>query len=1248
MSRLQDIENVLQTINEAIFQELCDSFLVRKKCNYRFFSRTGSQIGKQKTIKGTPDGLMLLPSGKYLFAEYSTNTNAGISKLKDDINKCIDVKKTGIPLTQIDEIILCVNFKINTAGLEELKNVLSQTHINLTVYTLDSLAVELHLEHRDLASRYLKLPLDTGQIVSIEQFISEYNKASQGIATPLDNKFLHRDTELEQIKKLVNENDFIIISGAPGVGKTKLALETINSFLKDNMEYSAYCISYKQHTLLEDLYQYLKPEKHYILFVDDANRIDTFSQITGFYKAERTGKLKILVTVRDYAFNTINMLCNEFSPVQFEVDKFNDAQIIDIIKVEPFSISNYLYQKEIVRIADGNPRLAIMSALLALDKQNIQALADVSDLFEKYFSSFVKDKGELTNLTNIKILGVISFFFAIPYKDRETTESLINDFELDYNSFIDSINILEKLELVEIQYEYVKILEQNLSVYFFYKTFIKDNLLSFETLLYKYFDSYDKRFTDCVIPANNTFGYNNVIKKLTPSLQNYWKSINGDKEKSFKLLSVFWFYLQNEAFNFIYNHIESLPINNEITFYEVKYEINDFAYQHNEIIQLIGNFYNLHDSMVIKTAIELALEYVRKKPEHLPELIHKIRESLIFDLEDEFSDFIRQNSLFEILIDRIDKKDILYSKTFFSLSETFLSYSFLHIKSGRHYSITTHQYLLPNNTYIQSFRRRIWKAVNNHFKDYPKESFELLQSYSRPNPDVVEEIMKFDLPYLIEIIDKYLTPESFEHCKYVQEQIKWCKRHNVVDSSFSQLQHKFTNSLYEMFLKIDWNMYKDKEIYEFENHDEYEKIKETEIRESFILGDTIKVGLFLKDYIYLKNISENNFRYNNALDIIVDENCSQNFEMGCQLLNEIITCNNEIQYIPELIFRNHLTTADKAQRIWNIIQNHDFPEKSFWEMSFYCNLNDMLINRQHVNAIKNTILNFESPFVFYFFKELQKYLVIDPLLYKEILEIIVNKNSKTKDAILIYENIFYNFFDLLGDDIELIEKAYLQQTVAQQHHHFDFDKKGLLKILQKDPYFLLKYINSLYEKESTEYNLHKENSLDIIWQINNIEPVLESVFDLVDKKEVYLGISEHFCNSFFKDLPTEIKKRAIKFLFAYCKKNYSNPQKINIIINIMRHSMRDHYDDMLLFYISLNQDVACFSKILWRGNGEVYSGEAIIGDIKAEEWKNILSIIDKSPMGIKLLPIKGYINDMINCSQRQSDKERQRKYLEQY
>ena len=64
MGRFHTIQNALISINETVFQDLCDCLLFRTICNRFSYSRTGSQVGKQKTTKGTPDSYVLLDNGK--------------------------------------------------------------------------------------------------------------------------------------------------------------------------------------------------------------------------------------------------------------------------------------------------------------------------------------------------------------------------------------------------------------------------------------------------------------------------------------------------------------------------------------------------------------------------------------------------------------------------------------------------------------------------------------------------------------------------------------------------------------------------------------------------------------------------------------------------------------------------------------------------------------------------------------------------------------------------------------------------------------------------------------------------------------------------------------------------------------------------------------------------------------------------------------------------------------------------------
>jgi hypothetical protein len=1241
MSRLQAIENALSSINSATFQELCDSFLALRNSNYSAFSRTGSQTGKQKTVKGTPDTFLLLPSGKFIFVEYSTNVSAGLQKLKDDIRKCIDATKTGVSVDQIAEIIICVNFNLTTSVLQSLWDLLANTRIALTIYTLDALAIELHLNHRDLAHEYLGLPFDTGQIVSIERFIEEYNKASKGISTPLDNTFVHRKKELKELKEAILHNNFVIITGPPGVGKSKLAIEGIKNFLKEHLSFQAYCVSYKHHTLLDDLYQYFDSEKDYILFVDDANRIDAFGQITGFYKASRRGRLKVVITVRDYAYQDIGILCQEFQPMRLDLSKLSDEEIIDIIKAFPFEILNPDYHKEIIRIADGNPRLAIMTALLAKAYQNIYALADVSGLFENYFSTFIRDDGEFARLINIRCLGLISFFYTIPYKNREITTSILDNFGIDYATFIDVIDQLDKLELVEIQFEHVKIPEQNLSTYFFYKAFIKDDLLSFQTLLSKYFDNNIRRFKDCVIPANNTFGVKKVMDKIQPFLKNHLQLIKSDDERTFKFLSTFWYYLSGETFEFVYHLVEALPIVIQAE-YKVTYENNAFSYEKDNIIELLGEFFRF--SNYLKDALQLAFEYTKKKPEHLPELIHKIREHLTFDSDDSRNGFLRQTTLFETLIKGIQDQEILYVKAFYELSKTFLSFTFRQTKSGRKMSIIFYEYPIPNVKVIHEFRSKIWSTIDYNFVNYPDESFDLLNSYASRRPDVSKAIMEYDIPFIVDIIENHLTASSFLHCKYVHELIRWCNSNSVHHSSFKFLSEKYTNSTYEIYLKIDWDRLRDKEIYDFKDYREYEKLKEAEIRSSFVFNSEYELKKFYNIFVYLKRTTKNDWNYNTTLDYVLDENFVQNFNLGCCLLGKVVEMGNEVNYVPRLVFKNHLNQDTKAKFIWQLIHKKDFNYKELWELSFYDYLEDSLISKEYVESLLRTIGSMKDRNTIHF-ESLKRFLSIQPNLFHLILETIVEKNEKEGTRVQLWMDFFDNYFDELRDDIQLIKKAYIQQDQIQ--NHFDYEGKGFLKILKIDPKFLVEYVDSLFSVKQFGLSADDRN-LSFVWQLENIEEEVEAVFNLVIEKEPYFGILDHFCNSFFRGLNEKDKETAKDFLFQYCKSSYTDFHKMNVVIDIVRNSLPELFEETLLLFLSLNPDKEIFSKIWWRGNGGSYSGDVIIGDIEAADWRNILSIVEKSDMGVKLIPIKKYINEKIENSLKSGDWERQRRFLERY
>lgn len=1239
MSRLQQITSALASVNETVFQELCDSYLVLRNKNYSAFSRVGSHSFKQKTTIGTPDSLILLPNGKYIFIEYSTNKTKGLKKIKEDIEKCIDTKKTGIDTNEISEIIVCINFNLNGKQIEELRAKLKQTRILLTIVMLDDLALQLNLNHRDLSHRYLGLTLDTGQIVSIDTFISEYNKSAHGVATPLNNTFCHREQELFELNQSLNQTDFIILTGPAGVGKTRLALESVRSFLKNNSDFRAYCVSYKNYSLLYDLYHYIQKDENCILVIDDANRIDALNQVFGFYRSFRTGKLKILLTVRDYAFEDVRNLAYDFNPTRIEVLKFNDDQITDIIKAKPYEILNPEYQKEIIRIADGNPRLAIMASLLAKVHQNLYILSDVSNLFDSYFTTLIKDNVEFSNKGNLKFLGLIAFFYTIPYKDKALVESILFRFNLQYNDFIDSISKLEQLELVELQYEHVKISEQNLSTYFFYRCFIKDKLLSFQTLLVDFFDSNTSRFKDTVIAANNTFGPNNVMKELKPNLVIFFNQASTNSKE--KILETFWFYLQEETLSFIYNEVVKLSKPEKPEFVLKEDNNRNYLDSKDKILGLLSNFFW---SVKLKDTLGLLFAYIEKTPSQYSTFIRMIKEQLIFDREDEHVNYERQVMLFNELILGLNNGNELLTLSFYEIAGYFMGYQFRHTKGGRKHTILLYEYKLEPLSIITEFRNRIWYEIDNQFEKFPELSLRFLNTFISPGTDINLDIFKQDLSKLMAIVKKHLTPRNYHHCVFVNK-LKNVVLENSVDTEYLEplrdLSKKFTNDIYKLSEKLSWDRFRNKESYEYESHEEFEKLKEKEIRYSFRFQSIEKAKNFFTSYTFLHKAVAENWGFNKGLDLIIDENYSINPEIGSTLLEQVIQNNNEIGYVPRVLFKNNLNSIDKKHQLWGIIQAKDFQHHEQWEISFFQFLDESLIDKSDCSLLLTAYRDAEESLTI-FFDNLIKYEKFNPSFFKNFLGIIEQKNAKSEFKLKIWHTDFAKYFNSLGSNFDLIFNVFIQQEISNQH--YDYNGEILRKFLEKDKAYLLKYLKAILDENKRLRN--NSPRLNFVWEIINIEPTIAQAMDYLIDNSTFYGILEHTANSFFYNLKEKEGSRADAFLLKYLEENNTDFRKVNAVIDIVRHSRKNLFRKCLLTFIALNQDVSIFSKIWWRGNGGSYSGKVIIGDIEAADWRNILSIVETSEIGIELLPIKKYINSQIEGSLESADYERKRRFLD--
>lgn len=652
MSKLNQIQRAIKELDGGAFQKLADAFL--KKKGYEKINSIGSVLGENKVKVGTPDSLVLLPNDKYIFVEHTTISGDVFAKFSEDIEKCFNEKKTGIPISKISEIVLCHTSILNSSNIEKLRSKCYSKRVELTIFDVSVISHDIYDQYPNLAKDHLGLDIDSGQLLDVRDFVETINRNKH--STRLDTKLLFREAELDEISQALVDHDLVILSGKAGVGKTRLAIEALAKFKKNNPEYLDLCVfNIANLDLFNDLKSRLSEYKRFILLVDDANRISKFDYIVHFLLNQKDGqKIKVIATVRDYALPSIYEISQQLGlPKIISINSLNDEQIKKIVQDE-YAISNSLYLDRIAELSKGNPRLAVMMAEIAVRENTLDSISDVTDVYDHYFRTVGSDLQLQSSGRLLEIAAIVAFLRAIDKSNSNLEQTIKSVLSMELDIFWDGVLNLHRKEIVDVyENQVAKFSDQILATYLIYLAVFKNKLIPFKLLFSQFFYNNRQLFNDAIFPVLNAFNIEKNVDTIKPAFYEAWENATsiGDKRSLYILIEDYWFIDKTKVLHFIAEEIKQVvnePNIGDVDFSEKDEPIED------SILSVLRHFKN-STTDEFSISLDLIFDYVAKTPSKYNQLLYLIKHHYNFTHRSWHTNYLLQSMLIERFLLRINK-----------------------------------------------------------------------------------------------------------------------------------------------------------------------------------------------------------------------------------------------------------------------------------------------------------------------------------------------------------------------------------------------------------------------------------------------------------------------------------------------------------------------------------------------------------------------------------------------------------------
>jgi len=1258
MSKINQIEKSLQNIDATNFHKLVDSYL-SKAYSYHIVSN-GTKLGEDKPTKGTPDSYVILENGKYTFIEYTTQKSNIKNKFLDDLDKCFDKDKTGIPIKNIKKIILACNSDLAPDEIKNLKDKCSEYNIDCIILGNSTIANELFSRYPSIAKDFLSISIDTGQILDYDDFIKNYN--SNKFSTSLDTTLLCREKELESLYTDIENSAIVLITGIAGIGKTKLALEVCKEYSKKN-DFIFKGILNRGADIYDDLISYFTIDnKQFLILIDDANRIKPALEFLQEYYGEKlkNGNVKIVATVRDYAKGKLlQIVPTQLNLSEFDLQVLSDDSIKKIVANE-YNISHPIYLERIINISKGNPRLALMASSVAKEKDSLDALYDVTSLYDEYFSSIKKDLEVFNQDSILLTIVIVSFFRTIDKNNQEQSKSIETIFGISVSDLWKNIEELHNLEIFDLyENEVVKISDQILSTYLFYKIVFVDKKIKIDIFLENFFPQYKSKFIDILNPILNTFDSKYIISVLQEPVNKIWEKYLNSKQNLYHVMSTFWYLKQTDTLLYFDKKIKSTDTEKvEINSLDFFATTNTNALNDEILEQLVVFKYDTSQSINIAT--EIILHYFEKRPSKLLAILQILAIEYGFKYESYRYGYEKEKSLLKTVWEYCDNgKNELICKLFIQICKEFLKVEFEDNK-WRNNQFVLQTFKLIETNQLQEIRNYIFECLNILYVDvrYQDDIIRLIKGYSSGMGCRygVSKVEQWDSENIIHFILTKFEPNIYEHAKAVHKCLDGFDRHNILYES--DIRKKFKHPICElekiiMLDQIKISSENPRNEDETTDWDEINKIKKDRLAkfiESYNLPDWER--LFEKCHVFINDESRDEYKFKNNLEDLFQILAKKDKLLYIQVLEKYLELSNPFNININLI--NLIEILGKEQT-YKLLQKYSYNLKNSWLFRFFQVLPSNFSNKNDIKEILNLYKNSELKSIAYNIEFLKKYLSVAPDIFIKVTQILIDRANNEDEYFIDGISIIFNSHTDISQcleiyfksDLELLKQAYL--LCVNKNNHFDYNSSSLNKLVTLDSSFLERFIHKTFEKKEFISSHDIDIDLKIFWEREDFEKIflniIEIIFDVSKSKKIWRGgeILKSFLS--LRQDNEEIKNNMDYIIKKYIDVFSEDENRIVFIFEFISELSHENRKEFISYFIQKNASYELFEKLSLEPSSFWWSGSCVPHLQKDKDfYTSLLEYISS----INFLRHKQYLEKRILYIEEQIKSEKKSDFMSDY